>query len=365
VKRQFGFSLVELMVAITLGLLLTGAVISVFIGSRTAYQSTAGVGDMADSGRFALSLIGESVRSAGNIACNSAMTATSEPTGFVPGFTDAYAQTGVPGQGGIAGFESIGTNPQQAIVLPANPVVGAANNWTPNLDVGMTGAIPAGPGQPVQGSDVLVVRSSVLRVAPVYTTLDVAPGAATLTVTPLPVAINNNGYAAVSDCTKSVIFQAAGGAVLGATAVNLTAGLPGVGFSAGAVVAPLTTTVYYIGTGSDGDASLFRLEQVNGGPGFVPQPEELVPDVENMQVLYGVDSNPPTQTATAYVTADQVGTLNVVSIQVALLVASPPGAKLVPVPPRFNLLNTQVTVPGDNRSRQVFYATINLRDAVN
>jgi hypothetical protein len=60
-----------------------------------------------------------------------------------------------------------------------------------------------------------------------------------------------------------------------------------------------------------------------------------------------------------------VGTLNVVSIQVALLVASPPGAKLVPVPPRFNLLNTQVTVPGDNRSRQVFYATINLRDAVN
>jgi hypothetical protein len=24
-----------------------------------------------------------------------------------------------------------------------------------------------------------------------------------------------------------------------------------------------------------------------------------------------------------------------------------------------------VTVPGDNRSRQVFYATINLRDAVN
>jgi len=28
-------------------------------------------------------------------------------------------------------------------------------------------------------------------------------------------------------------------------------------------------------------------------------------------------------------------------------------------------LGTGVTVPGDNRSRQVFYATINLRDAVN
>ena len=75
-KRQGGFSMVELMVAITLALLLTGAVISVFIGSRTAYQATAGVGDMADSGRFALNLIGESVRSAGNLGCNSATSGT-------------------------------------------------------------------------------------------------------------------------------------------------------------------------------------------------------------------------------------------------------------------------------------------------
>ena len=68
--------MVELMVAITLALLLTGAVISVFIGSRTAYQATAGVGEMADSGRFALNLIGESVRSAGNLGCNSATSGT-------------------------------------------------------------------------------------------------------------------------------------------------------------------------------------------------------------------------------------------------------------------------------------------------
>jgi type IV pilus assembly protein PilW len=357
VKRQLGFSLIELMVSITLALILTGAVVSVFVGSRTAYQSTAGVGDMADSGRFALNLIGESVRSAGNIACDSAMTATSQTVVAGTTFINFYGQ-------GVVGFEANGTTPPAALVLPANPVVGAANNWTPNLDPAMTGAIPAGPGQPVKGSDVLVVRSSVARVAPVYTTADVAPNAVTLAVTPLPVGMLVNAYAAVSDCTKSVIFSLPGGVGAGATAVNLNAGLPGVGFSAGAVVAPLTTTIYYIGTGSDGDSSLWRLEQVNGGPGF-SAPEELVPDVENMQVLYGVDSNPPTQTAGAYVTADQVGPLNVVSIQVAFLVASPPGTKPVPVPPPFNMLGTAVTVPGDNRSRQVFYATINLRDAVN
>jgi type IV pilus assembly protein PilW len=351
--------MVELMIAITLALLLTGAVISVFVGSRAAYQATAGVGEMSDSGRFALNLIGESVRGAGNLACNSAMSATSQTVVIgapVVTFVNNFGQ-------GVAGFEAKNTgNPAGPIAVPAVPVAGAANNWTPNLDptVLVGAAPPPGLGLPVQGSDVLVVRSSVPRVAPAYTTADVTPGAPILPVTPVPVGIA--AYAAVSDCTKSVIFQVPAAVLPGATAVALNAGLPWVGFSAGALVTPLTTTVYYIGVGSDGDASLWRLEQVNG-PGFAP-PEELVPDVENMQVLYGIDTN-GTQTAAAYVTADQVGATNVVSIQVALLVASPPGTKPVPPAAPYNLLGNAVTAPADYRMRQVFYATINLRDAVN
>jgi type IV pilus assembly protein PilW len=355
--------MVELMVAITLALLLTGGVISVFVASRTAYQATSGVGEMSESGRFALNLIGESVRSAGNVACNSAMTATSQnviAAGFVT-FADNFGQ-------GVAGFEATNTgNPVGAFAVPAVPVAGAANNWAPNLDPIFVGAAtlpgpPAGLAKPVQGSDVLVLRSSVPRVAPLYTTADVAPGAVALPVT-LPVAaplpMVGGQYAAVADCTKSVIFQVAAAA---AGSVTLNNALPGVGFAAGALVAPLATTVYYIGVGSDGDASLWRLEQVNG-PGFA-QPEELVPDVENMQVLYGIDPS-GTQTASAYVTGDQVGALNVVSIQVALLVASPPTAKQIPAAAPFTLLGNALTVPVDSRMRQVFYATINLRDAVN
>jgi type IV pilus assembly protein PilW len=357
VKRQDGFSLVELMVAITLALLLTGAVIAVFIGSRTAYQATAGIGEMSDSGRFALNLIGESVRSAGNLACNSAMSATNQ--NVVPGapvftFANNFGQ-------GVEGFEANGSGPAAALALPANPVVGAANNWTPNLDPAFTGATAAGPfGIPVQGSDVLVVRSSVARVPPVYTTADVLPNATTLLVTNVPPTATGFQYAAVSDCTKSVIFQVA---AMAGTVVTLNAGLPGVGFSAGALVSPLTTTVYYIGTGSDGDTSLWRLEQVSGVVGFA-QPEELVPDVESMQLLYGIDSA-GTQTAAAYVTGDQVGAINVVSIQVALLVAGTPSNRPPAALGPFNMLGTTVAVPWDNRPRQVFYATINLRDAVN
>jgi type IV pilus assembly protein PilW len=354
VKRAAGFSMVELMVAITLALILTGAVISVFIGSRGAYQATAGVGEMSDSGRFALNLIGESVRGAGNLACNSAMSATSQTLLGVNTLPNNFGQ-------GIAGFEANGTAPAAALALPAVPATGAANNWTPNLDPAFTGAAVGAVGVPVQGSDVLVLRSSVPRAAPVYTTADVAPGANNVFVTPIPVAINAPQYAAIADCTKSVIFQVTAVAPGAPSNVSLNAGLP-VGFSAGAIVAPLTTTVYYIGTGTDGDSSLFRIEQINGIA--FSQPEELVPDVENMQVLYGIDPA-GTQTAAAYVTGDLVGAVNVVSIQVALLVASPPATQPVVAAVPYNVLGTLVTAPVDNRVRQVFNATINLRNAVN
>jgi type IV pilus assembly protein PilW len=350
--------MVELMVAITLALLLTGAVISVFIGSRTAYQATAGVGAMADSGRFALNLIGESVRGAGNLSCNSA-TSNSNVSLVATGFATNFGL-------GITGFEATGTGPGTTIALPATPVKGVAGNWTPALDGTITAATP-GPlfGVPVQGSDVLALYSSMPRVPPVYTTAEVFAGAATVPVTappPLTPGMAANQYAAISDCTKSIIFQVA---AVASNSVTLNSALPpGLGFAAGALVTPLMTTVYYIGTGSDGDSSLWRLEQVNGA--FTPPgPEELVPDVENMQVMYGIDPA-GTGTASAYVTADQIGGFNVVSIQVALLVASPPANTPVPPPPAFNMVGTpptQVTVPGDNRARQVFYATFNLRNA--
>ena len=354
-----GFSLVELMVAITIGLLLLSAVVSVFVGSRTAYQSTAGLGALADGGRTALSLIGESARSAGFLACNSAQSATNDTLLVLGGLGDNFGL-------GTEGFEAGGTAPGATFVLPARPVVptGVAS-WIGGLDPTVPGAAP-GPGNvglPVQGSDVVVLRSSVQRVAPplqamAYTVADANPGDTQVSVTPVP-AITPGQYAVVSDCTKSVIFQATGVGGAAPAAVTFGGALP-VGFSAGALVSPVSTTVYYVGVGSDGDASLWRLEQVNG-PGFTA--EELVPDIENMQVLYGIDGS-GTQTASAYVTADTVGTTNVVSLQIAVLAASPPGGTPVKQQ-KYTLLGTTITAPADFRMRHVFTATINLRNAVN
>ena len=357
-RQSAGFSLVELMVAITLGLLLTTAVVSVFVGSRQAYQSTAGIGALSDGGRVALDLISQSARSAGYLACNSSLTG--KPDTLLP-VTSLVNDFGT----GVTGFEAAGTGnaPPGAYAMPNTPAAGAAGDWNgPGLDAAV---FAAGGGAPVKGSDVLVLRSTVSGTTASYTTVDIAPGANSVPVSPVfnlsPTApqLQVGDYGAISDCTKSVIFQTTGTG--GTVTFNQPLGADD-GFVAGALVAQLSTSVYYIGVGSDGDSSLWRL-QVQSASGGVFTAQELVPDVENMQVLYGIDPA-GTQTASAYITADLVGATPVVSIQVAVLAASPPGNGPTQAVPAFQLLGTAVTPPADTRLRKVFLATINLRDAV-
>jgi type IV pilus assembly protein PilW len=376
-----GFSLVELMVAITIGLILSAAAVSVFVGSRHAYEATSGTAAVTEGGRYALNFIEESARAAGFVACNHA-TINSSISNLNVASNLAYDF-----RFGVSGFEAVGTAPGAALTLPAVPPTGvtsgAANsNWSADLDgnapttgdfTGQT-ALAAGTanGNQVTGSDVLVLRSSLPQAMPVYLTAN-TNGAGTLNVNSLGVApalLQAGQIAAVSDCTKSVAFQITG---LSATTVTFGAGgAPGnatttltLPFVAGSMVAPLTTSVYYIGRGSDGDAALRRLN-LNGatnGPGVFSD-EELVPDIENMQVLYGVATGGglvPTQ----YVTANQVTDFGtVVSIKVAVLAASQANTGMTFPQAAFNLLGTLVTAPADSRKRKVFQVTIGLRNAL-
>ena len=371
-RRNAGFSLIELMVAVTLGLMLTLALISVFVGSRSAYQSTSGVGSVADEGRFALDTIAQMARGAGYMGCTPA--AETNVTGTVT-YTVNDTVLNVAGstlaydfQLGIGGYEATGTGTGGTYTVSATPAAGVSGgDWTPNLDPSFTGAT----SQQVQGSDVLVLRSSLPQSTPVYLTAAAAQGASTLTVSSTG-QLQANQLAVVSDCTKAVPFQISGltpgspatisfGGSTGAPG-NASAALP-VGFGAGAMVYPLTTTVFYIGMGADGDSALRRLDLLNGQVGAsIFTDSEVVEDVENMQILYGLD----TSSGTAYVTADQVPDFTEVgSVEVAVLVASPTGAVQAPkTAPTFNLLGTTVTAPKDTRLRRVFVKTIGIRNAI-
>src|SRR5574344_1131133 len=81
--RHQGFGLVEVMIAITLGLLLTAAVLQLFVSNSTTYRSTNSIGVVQDNARFAQDLLSKELRMTGYRGCwskqNIAVTNTLKP----------------------------------------------------------------------------------------------------------------------------------------------------------------------------------------------------------------------------------------------------------------------------------------------
>jgi type IV pilus assembly protein PilW len=372
--RARGFSLVELMVAVTLAMIVTAGVISVFIGSRSAFEATSGTAALTDGGRFALSFISNAVRSAGYMSCTTApnIQSTLTPAGTALPF--AFNQA-------LGGFEAVGTGPGTGYALVAAPVASDANtaDWLANPSAAIAGLDAAisslATGAPVQNNDVLIVRSTLRNAQSVYVSA-IVDGATSFTVNQLGSLTVTAGpqLAVISDCSKGVVFQINGlGAptpnvvvthnASGGAGGNSTASFP-LSFSPGSQVTPVDTVVYFIAPGADTDGALW-VADLNATDVLPITATELVPDIEAMQILYGLDTN-KTQNVQNYVTADKVTDFNaVMSIKVALLAASAPGSANPPaVANTYNLLGTTVTAPIDRRSRQVFEETIAVRNAL-
>jgi type IV pilus assembly protein PilW len=394
VRRTSGFSLVELMVAITLALIVTTAVVSVFAGSSAAFKATSGTAASTDGGRFALDFMESAVRNAGFMACSRASSQTSI---LNPGASPLFYTFTEP----LGGFEAAGTAPSGGAYTipegtPAAPISTDSNagdwvpgqdsaDWQSGLDPALISTTP--PVGVIKGNDVLVVRSTIGNTQPVYVTGSPADGTGPIAVTGPQAALagmTSGQIGVISDCAVSLVMQMssivksgtsgtitlAGG---GAPGNNSTTTFLPLSFQPGAEITAVDTVVYYIGTGADGDGALFSYDIGHSNttpattfPNGVPYSvNELVPDVEAMQVLYGLDTN-GTQVPSQYVTADKVLDFNLVmSVKVAVLAASPPGAVSPPaVAPTYNLLGTTVTAPIDTRTRKVFEITVAVRNAL-
>ena len=88
-RHQAGFSLVELMIAITLGLIVLLAIGSIYIGSQQTYRVQEDNARIQEAGRYALEVLGRSIRQAGaNAEMNFNKTATALQCN-VPGVCNA------------------------------------------------------------------------------------------------------------------------------------------------------------------------------------------------------------------------------------------------------------------------------------
>src|SRR6056297_2065090 len=155
--RARGFSLVELMVAITLGLLLTAGMVQLFSSSRLTFQTNDALARVQENGRFAMELLKRDLRQAGErgfcagrLEINNHLN-TSCANGSADFFDPARA---------LVGWEYDGTGSGDEYTVPddLDPDGAADGDWSSSAASGssLPGLLS---GRVVPGSDVLVVRS--------------------------------------------------------------------------------------------------------------------------------------------------------------------------------------------------------------
>ena len=372
-KQARGLSLIELMIAILIGLILLVGVIQVFAAARTAYQLSAGLARAQENGRFAIDYLQRDIRMAGHFGCvndqarlqiagnlNSHLANTDNPLNFAVS---------------IRGYEANATTPADAINLAA-PAAG----WTPGLPNYIRDDLTPAP---MPGSDVIVLRFLASDGVPVTSiTTD------EITVDPTKWSVlTNDGVASpslfgIGDCTYADVFHAssaAAGAITAAPSggLNVTA----VDFASRYTASPSGQTtlyraesiVYYIGTraGAAGP-SLYRARFGSAGGAITDVSEELVEGVENMQLIYGRDQGTVdnlTGSVTNYQTANALAAAEtewrrVGQVKVGLVVRSPdPAAAAAPeVAAAQRILGSTYVAPADARFRTTYESTIALRN---
>lgn len=72
-RKQAGLSLVELMVALVLGLLISAGVVTIFISAKQDYQVQDAVSQVQENGRFSLEFLANDIRMAGYSGCSNEM----------------------------------------------------------------------------------------------------------------------------------------------------------------------------------------------------------------------------------------------------------------------------------------------------
>ena len=344
-RRQRGFSLVELMVALTMSLVLLAGALSILYSSKLTNTENDRMARLQEAGRTVVELILRDARSSGYQGCSR------------PVYGDEFAN-------GLA-------SPSTLLWNFAQPIEGyeatggsfVAASGSPALD---TTIVPSA----TTGSDIIAFRSTrqgqpVFRLTSAVTNvtnaLQVSMGAGSTVAANTPMI--------VGDCTGSAVFMATTFATSSSTAGtiahalgngttgNLSADLPRGGFGIGSLVFPVQTVIYYVRDSATAGVGPTLWQRVGNNA-----PQELVQGVQNLQVRYGVDTDGD-MLVNSYVAASAVTNWNqVVSLSIAVLVRSPDEAGVEKDNRTYNLLGTTLGPFNDRRQRAMFTTTVVLRN---
>ena len=379
VKNQVGLSLIEVMVAMAIGVILMLGITQIFSASRAAFSSNEGLARIQENSRFAMEFIRQDLRMAGNMGClNELGYAGNIFNHLLPPVT-AGPPTAVhwpyrldlP----VEVYEFQNTGPGTTIAVAETRTTPGTGSWSPALPTALAGSA-------YDNSDVIVVRYLSADFARL-TDIVAAGGSESITVNAADAAyIQPGSIYGITDCKKVSLMQVnAGGVTNFGSGINLRVwDAMESDYSPFSIIHRYHFVAYFVGRGADGGPALMRRALENNGA--LGAAEEVVPGVESLQVVLGVNFSLRTRLIgdrpDAYLTADQVqaGTgpwspsnaaqrwASVVNFRVGMLIRNDrPGASETPTNlPR--IADTTVTPPQDGRMRQTYEAQVAIRNRV-
>ncbi len=264
-----GFSLVELMVAMVLGLLVSGSAVGIFISNRQANRATDSLSRIQENARTAFELMARNVREAGGNPCSRAIP----PVSVLNGAAGTWWQN----------FN--------------NPLFGYESNQP---FAGGDGIRVGGVG----GTDAIEIKSAASGGATVVMS---NPVSATFQLNTINHGLSPGDIAMVCDNKRSTIFQVSNASPGINAQVNHNAGAvvtPGncrnllgapcavpaasasYQFQGNGVIAQLRAERWFIGNNPRGGRSLFAGVVRNNGGAVSVVNEEIVEGVTDMQLTY-------------------------------------------------------------------------------
>lgn len=266
-----GFSLVELMVALTIGLIILAAVSTLFVNSKQSYTTQDSLARLQESARFAMHFLIKDLRLTGYYGCVSDIAPDSVYS-TLNGSDFAY-NTQIP----LEGVNNIGGT-------EATP----SGQWYPSATTAM-------PANAIPGTDAVAIRLAESS-STIFLDEEMPNSSATLKVNAIT-GLSTNDIIMISDCSSADVLQitqinntdphlvhnTGAGTPGNSTKILSKAYSPSTGLG-GTRIMKFKTNTYFIRRGVSGNPALFRRENTG-------TPVELVDGIEQLQILYGVDTD--------------------------------------------------------------------------
>lgn len=353
-RHQAGLSLIELMVAMTIGLIALAAISQIFMSSRKSYAVNEAVARVQEDARFAVEVLARDIRQAGYGGCG---RLDRKLVTFLPR-TEDRPDVGFGVDDALVGFGDDWENPSTAVAqVPDTDVIVIRR-----ADERVMHAVGDPNGNPfnvtgnIQGvaEEDLVMISDCTQADIVAVTSSVRPNRQDELVLTHAQGENNTPGA---DCPSAYARRGDDDANSAADGGNPRV-LCG-HYAPGTTVMRFVQHSYLVGE-RDGERGLFRVD-AHGDT------EELVSNVESLRVLYGLDTE-GNRVADTYFPHEEIDAqqwAEVISVRFEIVVGSDPvlpESTETALPVFGNAVQTHAIVDDNRRLRRLATKTVTLRN---